>query len=107
MTVAWNPLLTARKQLTLPWVHFIRYGRTFTSETVTFLLTCVSSTGTYGRPHVEFATPTCSPWLQGDIDKIEAVQRKAVKMISGLGDLTFEERCKEVGLESLESLEER
>ncbi len=49
------------------------------------MLNCTNSR--YVRPHVEFATPAWSPWIKADIDRrIEAVQRKAMKMIPGLGD---------------------
>jgi Reverse transcriptase (RNA-dependent DNA polymerase)/Endonuclease-reverse transcriptase len=54
------------------------------------------------RPHLEFATPAWSPWLTADIQKIEKVQEKAVKMISGLKGASYEEKCSEVGLETLE-----
>ena len=54
------------------------------------------------RPHVEFATPAWSPWLRGDVDKIESVQKKAVGMISGLSGRTYGEKCSEIGLERLE-----
>ena len=42
----------------------------------------------YVRPHLEFAAPAWSPWLQGDQDELERVQEKAVKMVSGLSDKT-------------------
>jgi hypothetical protein len=54
----------------------------------------------YVRPHLEFATPAWSPWLQSDIQTLEKVQEKAVKMISGLAGKDYEE-CKELGLETL------
>jgi ribonuclease P/MRP protein subunit RPP40 len=38
----------------------------------------------YVRPHLEFASSSCSPWLAGDIEKIEKVQEKAVNMVAGL-----------------------
>ena len=50
----------------------------------------------YVRRHVEFASVT-------DKEIIENVQKKAVKMISGLAGNTYEEKCKELGLESLEA----
>ena len=55
----------------------------------------------YVRPHLEFAVAAWSPWLQADIDSLEAVQRRAVKAISGLKSNTYEERLKELGLPSL------
>jgi hypothetical protein len=48
----------------------------------------------YVRPHVEFATPAWSPWLNADIQLIETVQGKAVGMISGLKGASYAEKCK-------------
>ncbi len=59
------------------------------------------------RPHVEFATPAWSPWLRGDVEKIESVQKKAVGVISGLSGRTYEEKCREIGLESLKCRRDR
>jgi hypothetical protein len=56
----------------------------------------------YVRPHLEFATPAWSPWLTADKQKLEKVQEKAVKMISGLKGTSYEEKCKELGIETLE-----
>ncbi len=56
----------------------------------------------YVRPHLEFSTPAWSPWLKGDIDVLESVQRKAVKMVAGLKGVSYEEKCKELNLDSLE-----
>ena len=57
----------------------------------------------YVRPHVEFASPAWSPWNEADIKILEDVQRMAVKMISGLNQgLSYEEKCAEIGLETLE-----
>jgi hypothetical protein len=56
----------------------------------------------YVRPHLEFAVPAWSPWQEGDKEVLERVQKRAVKMISGLEGQTYEERLKEVGLLTLE-----
>ncbi len=56
----------------------------------------------YVRPHLEFSTPAWSPWLKGDIETLENVQKKAVKMVTGLAGTTYEEKCRELGLETLE-----
>ncbi len=56
----------------------------------------------YVRPHLEFAVPARSPWQEGDKEVLEKVQKRAVKMISGLEGQTYEERLKEVGFLSLE-----
>lgn len=61
----------------------------------------------YVRPHLEFSTVAWSPWLIGDIERIENVQRKMVRQISGLKGTTYEEKCKEIGLEKLEDRRKR
>ena len=59
------------------------------------------------RPHLEFAAPAWSPWLREDIEIIERVQKKAVGMISGLKGGGYEEKCKELGMETLEARREK
>ena len=56
----------------------------------------------YVRPHVEFAVQAWSPWQAGDIEMLEAVQKKMVKQVSGLKGTTYEERLVELGMDSLE-----
>jgi len=56
----------------------------------------------YVRPHLEFASQAWSPWLRKDIEVLEKVQERAVKMIGGLKGHTYEDRLREVGLQSLE-----
>ena len=56
----------------------------------------------YVRPHLEFCVPAWSPWLDGDKDCLERVQKRAVGMISGLRGRTYEDRLKELGIVTLE-----
>ena len=56
----------------------------------------------YVRPHLEFASSAWNPWQREDKEILEKVQMKAVGMISGLAGRTYEDRCKELGLETLE-----
>jgi hypothetical protein len=60
----------------------------------------------YVRPHLEFAGPAWTPWTVGDKELLEKVQEKAVKMVAGLKAVGYSERCKEIGLETLESRRE-
>jgi hypothetical protein len=60
----------------------------------------------YMRPHLEFATPAWSPWLAADKQVLENVQKKFVNMIAGLKPGTYEDKCKEIGLETLEERRE-
>ena len=54
------------------------------------------------RPHLEFSSSVWSPWTVNDINCLEDVQRKAVKMVSGLNSNDYDERLKELGLWRLE-----
>jgi ribonuclease P/MRP protein subunit RPP40 len=56
----------------------------------------------YVRPHLEFSVQAWSPWLVGDIERLEKVQEKAVRMVAGLKGKEYAERCMELGLETLE-----
>jgi ribonuclease P/MRP protein subunit RPP40 len=50
----------------------------------------------YVRPHLEFSSSVWNPWNLADIKNIEAVQIKAVKMVSGLKSQDYHERLKEL-----------
>ena len=55
----------------------------------------------YCRPHLETCIQAWSPWTKTDIDLLESVQQRAVRMCSGLKGKTYEEKLKEVGLTTL------
>ena len=55
----------------------------------------------YVRPHLEFASPAWNPWLQKDIDTLEKVQKRAVNMCSGLTGQSYDQKLRELGLDSL------
>src|SRR6218665_2443802 len=54
------------------------------------------------RPHLEYCLQAWSPYLRQDIETLEQIQRRATKMIRGLGELTYEERLMRCGLTNLE-----
>ncbi len=54
------------------------------------------------RPHLEYAVQFWSPHLAMDIAKLEAVQRRAMKMIPSLRNKSYEERLARLNLFSLE-----
>ena len=55
------------------------------------------------RPHLEYSIQAWRPHLQKDIDNIESVQRRALKMIRGMQNLPYPRRLKETNLITLES----
>jgi hypothetical protein len=55
----------------------------------------------YVRPHLEFAVQAWAPWTAGDVECLEKVQKKAVKMVSGLAGTTYEDRLKELKMPTL------
>ena len=56
---------------------------------------------TYVRPHMEFSVSAWAPTLTQDIDILENVQKTAVNMINGLESATYEDKLRELGLQSL------
>ena len=61
----------------------------------------------YIRPHLEYAVQAWSPWLQKDINVLEDVQKRVVKMTSGLPSGTYEQKLSFLGLLSLEERRNR
>ncbi len=57
---------------------------------------------TYVRPHLEYAVPVWSPWLRGEVDLMEKVQKRLVSAIQGLKGESYEEKLLELGIEKLE-----
>ena len=56
----------------------------------------------YVSPHLEFAGQAWSPWTAADKAVLENVQKRAVRMVSGLKSADYEERLKELGMTTLE-----
>lgn len=54
------------------------------------------------KPHLEYAVQFRSPHHANDIAKLEAVQRRATKMITSLRNISYVERLARVNLFSLE-----
>ena len=62
---------------------------------------------TYVRCHLEYAVQAWAPWTQADKELLESVQKRAVRMVSGLQGKEYEDRLREVGLTTLEERRNR
>ena len=54
------------------------------------------------RPLLEYCVQVWSPHKQGDIDLLEAVQRRATRLVPELKNLSYEKRLSALGLTTLE-----
>ena len=56
----------------------------------------------YVQPQLEYAVQAWRPWMSRDINLLKNVQRRAIRMTSGLKGKSYEEKLAEVGMQSLE-----
>ena len=62
---------------------------------------------TFVRPKLDYAAAVWSPWMEKDIEMLEKVQKRLVRMISDTNGESHEERLKSVGLTSLKDRRKR
>ena len=61
----------------------------------------------YVRPILEYCVQAWNPWMSKDVKVIESIQKRAVRMTSGLESKEYEGRLKEVKMSSLAERRER
>ena len=59
------------------------------------------------RPHLEYANPVWSPFLQKHIKLVENVQERATKLVDGMKHMDYTERLKKLDLPTLQHRRER
>ena len=62
---------------------------------------------TFVRPKLEHAVAAWSPWMEGDRETIERVQKRMIRYISDKSGATYEERLASVGLTTMVERRER
>ena len=62
---------------------------------------------TFVLPHLEYCAQAWSPWTLGDKEVLEAVQKRAVGMVTNLKGRTYQERLSELNMVTLEERRKR
>jgi len=55
------------------------------------------------RPHLEYCDPAWRPYMRGNVDGLERVQRRATKRLEGFERISYKYRQRELGLMTLET----
>ena len=92
-----KPDKMVNKQAEKAHVKLTKFNTTFTYRGKTW----IKLYNTYVKPSLMYACEAWRPCTQEGISKLEAVQRRAVRMAGGQGDKPYEEACKEDGLNTV------
>ena len=86
------------KQAQKAHVKLTQFNSTFTYRGKTWL----KLYKTYVKPSMLYACEAWKPGTKEGVEKLEAVQRRAVRMAGGQGDKSYYEACKEAGLNTVQ-----
>ena len=59
------------------------------------------------RPKLEFAAAAWSPWLEKDVEILEKVQKRLIRMLSNVQGSSYEDKLQNAGLTTLKERRER
>ena len=62
---------------------------------------------TFVRPKLEYASAAWSPWLEKDMEELQKVQKRVMRMVTDLGQGSYDEKLKRAGLTSLKERRKR
>ena len=62
---------------------------------------------TFVRPKLEYAVAAWSPWTENDIEVLESVQKRFIRLLSDKRGETYEEKLENAGLTTLKERRER
>ena len=92
-----KPDKMVNKQAQKAHVKLTQFNTTFTHRGKTW----IKLYNTYVKPSLLYACEAWRPCTQEGIAKLEAVQKRAVRMAGGQGDKPYQEACKEAGLNTV------
>ena len=97
--VYWTDDLKPKKQIrecvTKAYIALNKIRKTFSFMNKDIFLMLYK---TFVRPLLEYCQTVWSPYLTGDMEMLESVQRRATKIVPEIKDLTYEERLSYLGL---------
>ena len=62
---------------------------------------------TFVRPRLEHAVAAWNPWLEADINSMEKIQERLIKMLSDVRGETYADKLKDAGLTTLKERRKR
>ena len=86
------------KQVQKAHVKLSQFNSTFTYRGKTWL----KMFKTYVKPSLLYACEAWRPTTQEGVEKLEGVQRRAVRMAGGMEGYTYKEACKRAGMNTIE-----